>query len=45
MVFRRNDGSIAFKGVLKGKLYLVEFLNDDVELDACLIANTNMGWF
>jgi hypothetical protein len=24
-VFRRNDGSITFKGVLKGKIYLVGF--------------------
>jgi hypothetical protein len=41
-VFRRSDGSLAFKGVLDGKLYLVDFLNAD--LDACLIAKTNMGW-
>jgi hypothetical protein len=44
MVFRRNDGSIAFKGVLKGKLYLVNFSNDNVQLDACLIAKINVGW-
>jgi hypothetical protein len=44
MVFRRSDGSIAFKGVLKGKQYLVYFSNDNVELDACLIAKINMGW-
>jgi hypothetical protein len=24
-VFRRSDGSLAFKGVLDGKLYLVDF--------------------
>jgi hypothetical protein len=40
----RSVGSIAFKGVLKGKLCLVVFLNDNVELNVCLIANTNMGW-
>jgi hypothetical protein len=34
MVFRRSDDSIVFKGVLKGKLYLVYFSNDNVELDA-----------
>jgi hypothetical protein len=45
MVFRRNDGSIAFKGVLKGKLYLVIFLNDNVQLDACLIAKINVGCY
>jgi hypothetical protein len=43
MVFRRSDGSVAFKGVLKGKIYLVDFLNDIAQLDACLLANTNMG--
>jgi hypothetical protein len=43
MVFKRSNDSVAFKGVLKGKLYLVDFLNDNVELDACLIAKTNMG--
>jgi hypothetical protein len=41
--FRRSDGSIAFKGVLNGKLYVVDFSNDKVELDTCLIAKTNMG--
>jgi hypothetical protein len=40
----RSDDTIAFKGVLKGKLYLVDYLNDNVELDACLITKTNMGW-
>jgi hypothetical protein len=42
IVFRRSDDSIAFKGVLKGQLYLVDF--DRAELDTCLIAKTNMGW-
>jgi hypothetical protein len=41
-VFRRSDDSVAFKGVLKGHLYLVDFDRD--ELDTCLIAKTNMGW-
>jgi hypothetical protein len=41
-VFRRNDDSIAFKGVLEGQLYLVDF--NKAELDTCLIAKTNMGW-
>jgi hypothetical protein len=44
-VFRRSDNSIGFKGVLKRKLYLVDFSNDKAELDTCLIAKTNMGWF
>jgi hypothetical protein len=43
-VFRRNDRSLAFKGVLDGKLYLVDFSKENVDLDACLIAKTNMGW-
>jgi hypothetical protein len=43
-VFRRNDGSFAFKGVLRGKLYLVDFIPEEVELDRCLIAKTNMSW-
>jgi hypothetical protein len=40
-VFRRSDGSLAFKGVLDGKLYLVEFSKENADLDACLIAKTN----
>jgi hypothetical protein len=42
-VFRRSDGSLAFKGVLDGKLYLVDVSKEEVDLDACLIAKTNMG--
>jgi hypothetical protein len=40
-VFRRSDGSLAFKGVLDGKLYLVDFSKENADLDACLIAKTN----
>jgi hypothetical protein len=40
----RSDGSFAFKGVLRGKHYLVDFIPEEVELDRCLIAKTNMGW-
>ena len=43
-VFRRSDGSLAFKGVLDDKLYLVDFSKEEVVLDACLIAKTSMGW-
>jgi hypothetical protein len=43
-VFRRSDGSLAFKGVLDDKLYLVDFSKENVDLDACLTAKTNMGW-
>jgi hypothetical protein len=41
-VFRRSDDSVAFKGVLEGQLYLVDF--NKAELDTCLIAKSNMGW-
>jgi hypothetical protein len=44
IVFRRSDGSFAFKGVLRGKLYLVDFVPEEVELDKCLIAKRNMDW-
>jgi hypothetical protein len=43
-IFKRNDDSLAFKGVLDGQLYLVDFTNNNAELDTCLIAKTNMGW-
>jgi hypothetical protein len=43
-VFRRSDDSITFKGVLDGQLYLVDFNDNNVELDTCLIAKTNMSW-
>jgi hypothetical protein len=43
-VFRRSDGSFAFKGVFRGKLYLVDFIPEEVKLDKCLISKTNMGW-
>jgi hypothetical protein len=43
-VFRRSDDSIAFKGVLYGQLYLVDFNDNNAELDTCLITKTNMGW-
>jgi hypothetical protein len=43
-VFRRSDGSLAFKGALDDKLYLVDFLKENADLDACLMAKTSMGW-
>jgi hypothetical protein len=42
-VFRRSDGSLAFKGVLDGKLYLVDFSKGNADLDACLNVKTNMA--
>jgi hypothetical protein len=43
-VFRTSDDSIAFKGVLDGQLYLVDFNDNNGELDTYLIAKTNIGW-
>jgi hypothetical protein len=43
-VFRRNNGSFAFKGVLRGKLYVMDFVPEEVDLDKCLIAKRNIGW-
>jgi hypothetical protein len=43
-VFRRSDGFFAFKYILRGKLYLVYFMPEEVELDRCIIGKTNMGW-
>jgi hypothetical protein len=43
-IFRRNDDSLAFKGVLDGQLYLVDLTDNNGELDTCLITKTNMGW-
>jgi hypothetical protein len=40
---RRCDSSLAFKGALDGKLYFVDFSKDNVNLDARLIAKTNMA--
>jgi hypothetical protein len=44
IVFRRSDGSYTFGGIFKGKLYLVDFNPEELELDKCLIAKTNMSW-
>jgi hypothetical protein len=44
IVFRRSDASFIFKGVLREKLYLVDFISEEVKLNKCLIAKTNMGW-
>jgi hypothetical protein len=42
-VIRRSDGSVAFKGVLKGKLYLVDFSQEKAQLDTCLVAKSSLG--
>jgi hypothetical protein len=43
-VFSRSDSFFAFKCVLRGKLYLVDFISEEVELDRYIIVKTNMGW-
>jgi transposase InsO family protein len=43
-VFRRSNGSLAFKGLSDGKLYLVDFTKENDDLGACLLNKTNMGW-
>jgi hypothetical protein len=42
-VFRRSGSSYAFSGILRGKLYLVDFVPEEMELDKCLITKTNMS--
>ena len=42
-VFRRSDGSLAFKCVYDSKLYLFDFAKQNVDLDECLLAKTNLG--
>jgi hypothetical protein len=42
-IIRRSDGSVAFKGVLKGKLYLVDFSQEKAQLDTCLVAKSSLG--
>jgi hypothetical protein len=43
-IIRRNVGSVAFKGVLKRKLYLVNFSQKKAQLDTCLVAKSSLGW-
>jgi hypothetical protein len=43
-IFRRSDGSLSFKDVLDDKLYLVDFTKVNANLDAYLIAKTNLVW-
>jgi hypothetical protein len=37
IVFRRSDGSLAFKGVSDNKLYLVDFTKKNVDLNVCFL--------
>jgi hypothetical protein len=42
IVFRRSDGSLAFKGVSDNKFYLVDFTKKNVDLNVCLLTKTNV---
>jgi hypothetical protein len=42
-IFRRDDDSVAFKGELKGRLYLVDFTSDKAQLDTCLLAKSSLS--
>jgi hypothetical protein len=43
-IFRRGNDSIAIKGELKGRLYLVDFTSDKAQLDTCLLAKSSLSW-
>jgi hypothetical protein len=43
-VIRRSDGSVAFKGVLKGKLYLVNFSQEKAQLGLVMASPTSSCW-
>jgi hypothetical protein len=42
-IFTRSDGFYVFSGILREKLYLVNFTFKEMKLDKCLIVKTNMG--
>jgi hypothetical protein len=44
IVFRKSDGSYAFSGILREKLYLMDSIPKEMEVDKCLISKTNMSW-
>nr|ABA98030.2 retrotransposon protein, putative, Ty1-copia subclass [Oryza sativa Japonica Group] len=43
-VAKRDDSSVVFKGVLEGKLYLVDFFSTKAKHETCLVAKSNMRW-
>ena len=43
-VTRREDSSITFTGLLKGKVYLVDFSKEKIEPKTCLVAKSDLGW-
>ena len=38
IIFRRSDNSMAFKGVRKGKPFVVDLSSEKAQLDTCLMA-------
>jgi hypothetical protein len=36
--------TIAFTGLLKGKVYLVDFSKEKIEPKTCLVAKSDLGW-
>jgi hypothetical protein len=42
IVFKRSDGSFAFKDVIRRKIYLVNFISEETELDKCVIVKIDM---
>ena len=43
-VIRRSDDSVALKGVLKEKLYRVDFSQEKAQFDTSLVAKSRLGW-
>ena len=43
-VTRREDSSIAFMGLLKGKVYIVDFSKEKIEPKTCLVAKSDLSW-
>jgi hypothetical protein len=42
-VFKREDSSIVCMGLLKNKLYLVDFNKGKAKLETCLVEKYSMG--
>ena len=43
-ITRREDSSITFTGLLKGKVYIVDFSKEKIEPKTCLVAKSDLGW-
>ena len=43
-ITRREDSSIAFTGLLKGKVYIVDFSKEKIEPKTCLVAKSDLSW-